>query len=119
MMIDMAREFSPYPSGRVPDDGEFNGQKFRREYLMPAIVKILNGDIEDTEIVIDIDGVRVFGSSFLEEAFGGLVREDEIDSLRAIPLLRIKRTKAGLQMYEDDIKDHLTTALEAAKAKPH
>jgi hypothetical protein len=65
--INVAKEYSAEPAGRYPSDGPFNGQRFRQEFL----VVNLN---EGTDLEIDFDGTEGYGSSFLEEAFGGLVR---------------------------------------------
>ena len=66
-MISVARDFSKYPAGRFRQDGKFTGEAFREDFLLPALKK---GDVE-----VDLDGTLGYGSSFLEEAFGGLVRE--------------------------------------------
>jgi len=66
--INVAEDFSRYPAGRYYDDGPYSGQKFREEYLVPVITN-------NEKAIINLDGVRGYGSSFLEEAFGGLVRE--------------------------------------------
>lgn len=67
-VISIAEEFSPSPAGRYLTDGPFPGEKFREEFLMPALRDF--GDV-----TVDLDGTAGFGSSFLEEAFGGLVRK--------------------------------------------
>lgn len=115
MMIDLAREFSPYPSGRIEDDGKWNGEAFRERFLVPAIKAIEDGLSKDTEVVVDIDGVRSFGSSFLEEAFGGVGRADGIDKARALKLLRIKCTKPELAIFKDMIEEHLRDAMSAVR----
>lgn len=66
-IFDMAKNFTRYPSGRTSDDGEFSGESFRNKVLIKAIDKK-----EKTEI--NLDSAIGYGSSFLEEAFGGLVR---------------------------------------------
>lgn len=66
-VINVASDFSKSPSGRYFSDGPYSGQRFRDEVLYPALVN------EDVEVVLD--GVLTLGSSFLDEAFGGLVRE--------------------------------------------
>jgi STAS-like domain of unknown function (DUF4325) len=66
-IIKVAEEFSRYPAGRYKADGPFSGEKFREEYLRPILEA-------NTTATIELDGVRGYGSSFLEEAFGGLVR---------------------------------------------
>lgn len=66
--IVIAERFSRSPSGRYhPADGEYSGERFRDEILYPALLK---GKVE-----VNLDGCLTLGSSFLDEAFGGLVRE--------------------------------------------
>ena len=81
--ISVAKDFSTVPLGRFPDDSTFNGTVFREEWLLPALAK------HDT-LQIDFDGAEGYGSSFLEEAFGGLVRLhgfNPSDLLRRISLI--------------------------------
>lgn len=86
--IDIGRDFSEVPSGRFPADGEFNGERFRKELLVPALKR-------SDRVVIDIDGTEGFGSSFLEEAFGGLVRSEGFayDELERKLVISSKSTK--------------------------
>jgi hypothetical protein len=76
-VINVARDFSRYPAGRYLEDGPANGQLFREKILIPALK-------ESKVLTIELDGTRGYGSSFLEEAFGGAVREgfspDEVKS---------------------------------------
>lgn len=65
--ISVAKDYSRYPAGRFKSDGPANGEKFRTVYLVPALER-------SESTTIDLDGTRGYGSSFLEEAFGGLVR---------------------------------------------
>ena len=67
-VISIAKDFSPTPAGRYRSDGPFPGEKFRDDLLLPA----LRRDAE--HVTVELDGTAGFGSSFLEEAFGGLVR---------------------------------------------
>lgn len=66
-VINIARDFSRAPAGRFISDGPNSGERFREQFLVPA----LSGG---TAVVLEMDGTRGYGSSFLEEAFGGLVR---------------------------------------------
>lgn len=66
--IDIPKDFSTEPYGRYLDDGDSNGTVFREEFVIPALAQYKN-------IIISLDGAEGYGSSFLEEAFGGLVRE--------------------------------------------
>jgi len=67
MTINIANDFSIKPLGRYYTDGQSSGERFREEFLVPAF---RNSD----KVTVIFDGVEGFGSSFLEEAFGGLVR---------------------------------------------
>lgn len=67
-VINLERDFSRYPAGRYVGDGPYSGERFRTEFLLPALSQ--PGDT----VVIELDGARGLGSSFLEESFGGLVR---------------------------------------------
>lgn len=67
MQISIARDFSPSPAGRFRADGPFPGEAFREDVLLPKLKEV-------DELYIDLDGTSGYGSSFLEEAFGGLVR---------------------------------------------
>lgn len=66
-MISIAKDYSDEPGGRYYSDGSHSGERFREEFLAPAL---RGADV----VEVDIGGVLAFGSSFLEEAFGGLVR---------------------------------------------
>ena len=65
--INIAKNFSKYPGGRTPADGDYSGARFRDQWLVPALKKYRT-------VIIEMDGTLGYGSSFLEEAFGGLVR---------------------------------------------
>ena len=71
--IHIAKEFSRAPAGRYLDDGPRSGQAFRKDLLVPALKKA-------DKVVIYLDDVEGYGSSFLEEAFGGLVRVEGFTS---------------------------------------
>lgn len=63
------KDFSEFPGPRREAIGPNSGEKFRDTVLLPAIT---NNPHE--KIVVNLDGTAGYGSSFLEEAFGGLVR---------------------------------------------
>lgn len=64
--ISVVRDFSDEPYGRFPEDGPDSGQRFRDELLIPALH-------QHDKVTVDLRGA-FYGSSFLEETFGGLVR---------------------------------------------
>lgn len=65
--LDIARDFSRFPAGRYVTDGPFSGEKFRA--MLVDALGSANG-----KLTVSFDGTMGYGSSFLEEAFGGLVR---------------------------------------------
>lgn len=79
--INIAKDFSRSPGPRYESIGPHSGERFRNEILLPAIRKS-----EDLKIILD--GTLGYGSSFLEEAFGGLVRggtdRDYIDRIQFV-----------------------------------
>lgn len=68
----IATAFSETPGGRTPKEGEFSGEEFRDNILEPAYKESVTNN---EKLTIDFDGCYGFGTSFLEEAFGGLVRK--------------------------------------------
>ena len=73
MIINIGKDFSTVPAGRYLNDGPNSGERFREEILKSVVVNRNEYDIPVT-IILD-DGVEGYGSSFLNEAFGGLVRK--------------------------------------------
>jgi len=115
MTIDVAERFSRHPAGRVPSDGPDNGERFREEILVPALKEAIERN-ERARVIIDIDGCRAFGSSFLEEAFGGLARVPAFPLLKALKILKIKSEKPHLQIYKDAILEYLDDAKKRSTA---
>ena len=89
-MINVAEQFSRFPGGRYRTDGKFSGERFRDEFLVPAL-KIYG------TVVVDMDGTLGYGSSFLEEAFGGLVRECGFESGELLKVLSIETSSPILR----------------------
>jgi hypothetical protein len=94
--VRVAAEFSPYLGGRYRDDGPWSGEQFREEVLVPRLQQAIQSD---GHLVLVLDGVAGVPSSFLEEAFGGLLRATEwkLEQLRDI--LEIKADDPDLWPY--------------------
>jgi hypothetical protein len=69
--IDVARQFSRLLGGRYVADGPFSGEAFREELLKPAFQRAVAAG---SSVTVNFDDVAGIPTSFLEEAFGGLVR---------------------------------------------
>ena len=72
MKISVAEDFSRFPAGRFREDGPFSGQAFREDHLAPAMKR-------GESVEVHMDGTEGYGSSFLEESFGGLVHTERMD----------------------------------------
>lgn len=81
--VHLASDFSRHPAGRYKTDGPYSGELFREKYLVPAIQ---NND----RLVVHLDGARGYGSSFLEEAFGGVVRLYSKEAVESLIILDSK-----------------------------
>lgn len=70
--IKLAKEFTPTPGPRLIVEGPFSGELFRNEILKPKFDEVVKN--KDGKLIVDLDGTLGYGTSFLEEAFGGLAR---------------------------------------------
>ncbi len=100
--IEIARQFSRTPAGRHRKDGPFSGEQFRDDVLVPALK---SGAVE-----VVLAGAAGYPSSFLEEAFGGLIRVAHFDIKDLKEKLSIKPGGAEYQRYERDIWDYISAA---------
>ncbi len=105
--IEIAKEYSAYPAGRDDADGPFNGSRFRRDFLLPRYrLAVENG----VDLVVSLDGVMSFGSSFLEEAFGGLVRKESVKKDDLKNRLKIVIGRPGNARYQTAIDRYINQA---------
>lgn len=72
-VLNIVKEFGPRPYGRYPADGDFCGEIFRQRLLAPRLREAIGAD---DVLVVTLDGYNRYGRSFLDEAFGGLIREE-------------------------------------------
>ena len=80
--ISVARDFSRTPGPRYVRQGNWSGEKFRR-----LLVEKLR---RCETLIIDLDGTRGYGSSFIDEAFGGLIREGVLSRDEAMTRLEFR-----------------------------
>lgn len=86
--ISIARDFSRFPAGRYQTDGPYSGEHFRK-----VLVERLR---ERGAVTVLLDGTMGYGSSFLEEAFGGLVRKENFSASELHRALKIESTDPSL-----------------------
>lgn len=67
----IANDFYKRPSGRYKTDG-----KYTAEHLREIIIDKLKSS--DEKLFIDISGLSMFSSPFIDECFGGMIRNNLI-----------------------------------------
>lgn len=104
--LSIAKDFSPTPGGRYRHQGPNSGEQFREEVLLP---RFNEAQLEKKLLVVDLDGGVGYASSFLEEAFGGLVREKKSVS----EVERVLRFISKEEPYQiEDILRYMQEALD-------
>jgi STAS-like domain of unknown function (DUF4325) len=73
LIVNVAKEFTRFPGGRSKKFGETSGEAFRERFLEAPIQ-------QGQRVSVELDGTIGYSSSFLEEAFGGLVRKLHISA---------------------------------------
>lgn len=99
IIVNVAKDFSRYPTGRYMKSGNTSGEEFREKFLIP--------NFELGQVVrIELDGTIGYGSSFLEEAFGGLARKSKLSANEILKqLVLISEDATLIQEIEEYIKD--------------
>ncbi|MCY4003441.1 MAG: STAS-like domain-containing protein [Rhodospirillales bacterium] len=98
--ISIAEDFSRTPAGRYRTDGPKSGEDFRERLLVPALR-------DHKQVRVQLDGVEGYGSSFLEEAFGGLVRISGFDAQHLNGALEIQTSDAG---WKEEVWEYIREA---------
>jgi len=101
--IEIAKDFSPYPSGRFRRQGKHSGEEFRDDYLAPALR-------EHDHVEVILDGALGYGSSFLEEAFGGLIRVAKFTKLELDQKLSIIAIGRRYEVYRNMALEYIRNA---------
>lgn len=100
--INIAKQFSTIPAGRDSNDGPDSGERFRSEFLVPA----LN---EYDKVIVVLDGTEGYGSSFLDESFGGLIR---VEGMTATDLHhRLDVISTDDETLCDEVWDYINSTL--------
>lgn len=102
--ITVGIDFAKTPIGRYREDGPYSGQVFREDILIPALK-------ENDKVIIDLSGVEGYGSSFLEEVFGGLIRSREGADADLKDKLQIVSSDPAMSIYVDFAKEYMQAAI--------
>lgn len=90
-------DFARSPGGRYASDGPYSGELFRDQVLVPELAKAI--EAKDV-LVVELDGTSGYGSSFLEEAFGGLVRSKRFSTAQIRSHLRVMAHRRVYAPYQ-------------------
>lgn len=107
IFLNVGNDFSKTPGPREIWEGDFSGELFRTACLEPAV----RDAIEKNGILfIDLDGTAGYGTSFLEESFGGLIRKCNYQYDQLIDHLEFKSDEEPYLI--EDIMEYLRDAAE-------
>lgn len=98
-------DFSATPGPRAEDEGFFSGEVFREKVLEPKLKLALS---QKEKLFIDLDGTAGYGTSFLEEAFGGLIRINKYKHEEILNTIEIKSEEESYLI--EDIYNYLEDA---------
>ena len=107
IVIKIAEAFSKMTGPRLINEGEYSGEAFYLDVLKPKYQEARKLGVV---LVVDLDGTYGYGTSFLEEAFGGLVRDgfklvlDNIEIISEEEEYLIEDIKKYIIESEDQLK---------------
>lgn len=99
----IADNFSKTPGPRLKDEGDFSGESLRL-ILEPIFLEAV---ADNKKVVIDLDRTAGYGTSFLEEVFGGLARDHGVENVMKIDFISQEEP-----YLIDDINDYINKANE-------
>jgi hypothetical protein len=105
--ITIGTDYTDMPGGRYAKYGAFSGEDFRDGVLVPALER-------NERVVVSLDGAKTYMNSFLEEAFGGLIRERGFSYDDLMKRLVVQATAPRYSIYLKMVQQNLIDA--AAKA---
>ncbi len=113
MIIEVVKDFTDTPGARYISQGSYSGEEFRDKILYPKFIESLE---KNTILTVNLDGGYGYGSSFLEETFGGLVRrlkkENNQNYKRVLDIIIISNDN---KMWIDKIRSYIMAAIQAPK----
>lgn len=95
ILIRVATDFSDTPGPRHRSEGDFSGDEFLEDVLLPAFERAQESG---SLLVVNLDDCAGFATSFLEAAFGGLARKHGADAVEKV--VRIVATDEPLLAQE-------------------
>lgn len=75
IVLNIAKEYSRCPGARYESEGDYSGERFREDFLLPKLKEAMAAGVK-LEVVLD--GSAGYSTSFIEESFGGLIRTNHL-----------------------------------------
>lgn len=107
--VNIAKDFTRYPAGRYKRNGKTSGEEFRQRFLEPVLA-------DGNSVKVELDGTIGYGSSFLEEAFGGLVRSLHVSASQLLTQLKLASDNPALRQ---EIEQYISDASKSAELTHH
>lgn len=98
--VNIAKDFTRFPAGRYKRNGATSGEDFRERFLEPALQK-------GEHITVNFDGTVGYGSSFLEEAFGGVIRKLKLTAEFVLSHLSLESSDVSIA---EEVKSYINDA---------
>ena len=103
--LSIAKDFSMTPGPRYEDEGNWSGERFRKDILLPKLKEAIDCG---GKIIINFDGTAGYGTSFLEEAFGGLIRVDNLSYSDIYEVIKLESIEE--EYLKEDIDNYMRDA---------
>lgn len=100
--INIAKDFTNKPGGRYIKEGPFSGEEFREKILIPKYEKAMENK---EKLTVNLDNCYGLATSFLEEAFGGLVRKKGTRDILDILILETEDRPGLIEKITKYIKE--------------
>jgi|1048.fasta_scaffold29970_2 hypothetical protein len=108
--ISVLKHFSPTPGPRYIHEGKFSGELFRKNVLYPRVSEAIEKNIP---FEVNLDKTAGYGTSFLEESFGGLIRMHKLSYDKIMHLMTLISKEEDYLI--DDVNEYLKDAYEESK----
>ena len=106
--LNIARDFSKTPAGRtMKAHGKHSGETFREKLLEPKLREAIN---TKSKLRVVLDGTAGYPASFLDEAFGGLVRKGSFGKRDMKESLVVVAHNPAYQVYAKLIDQYIDEA---------
>ncbi|HEX8266442.1 MAG TPA: STAS-like domain-containing protein [Pyrinomonadaceae bacterium] len=112
MKVKISKDFAYAPGPRYIKEGANSGELFRTTKFRSLVEEAIS---KNEILIVDLDGTAGYGRSFLEELFGGLVREDKLNYQEIVNHLEIISNEEP--NWKNKISMYLKKAYEEESSK--